>query len=140
MTLRIDYGGRTVANLRALCRGRDLPVSGTAAELRERLEADDANRAAREAEGRIRTAAAAPETVEAARETELRLGWLATNAGATWHAAQRRVEEAARRLVAARDLGLDDGTQVEVLRRDLAALDEAAADYIKAARRALAVG
>lgn len=135
-----DYSTMTVAALRDLCRARGLRVSGPAANLIAQLEADDANRAAREAEGRIRTAAVAPASVDAARETELRLGWLATNAGATWHAAQRRVEEAARRLVAARDLGLDDGTQVEVLRRELAALDEAAAAYLKAARRALAVG
>lgn len=135
-----DYSTMTVTALRDLCRARSLRVSGPAANLIAQLEADDANRAAREAEGRIRTAAAAPETVEAARETELRLGWLTTNAGATWHAAQRRVEEAARRLVAARDLGLDDGSQLKVLRRELRALDEAAADYLKAARRALAVG
>lgn len=135
-----DYSTMTVTALRDLCRARSLRVSGPAHTLIAQLQADDANRAAREAEGRIRAAAAAPETVEAARETELRLGWLATNAGATWHGAQRRVEEAARRLVAARDLGLDDGAQVEVLRRELAALDEAATDYIKAARRALAGG
>lgn len=136
----IDYSGCTVARLKALCRGRDLPVSGTAAELRERLEADDARRAARAADASITSAAATPAPVEAARELEQRIGWLATNAGATWHLAQRRVEEAARRLVAARGLGLDDGTQLAVLQRALAALDEAAAAYLTAARRTLAGG
>lgn len=140
MTLRIDYGGRTVADLRNLCRGRDLPVSGTAAELRERLEADDARRSARAADASITSAAATPAPVEAARELEQRIGWLATNAGATWHRAQQRVEEAARRLVAARGLGHDDGDQLQVLQRELAALDEAAAAYLTAARRALAGG
>ena len=133
----IDYSGCTVANLRALCRGRDLPVSGTAAELRERLEADDARRAARSTDASITSAAATPAPVEAARELEQRIGWLATNAGATWHRAQQRVEEAARRLVAVRGLGLDDTTHLQVLQRELAALDEAAAAYLTAARRAV---
>ena len=133
----IDYSGCTVANLRALGRGRDLPVSGTAAELRERLEADDARRAARSTDASITSAAATPAPVEAARDMEMRLAGLAPSAGATWHLAQRRVEEAARRLVAARGLGLDDGTQLAVLQRALAALDEAAAAYLTAARRAV---
>ena len=140
MAFRIDYGGRTVADLRNLCRGRDLPVSGTASELRQRLEADDARRSAAAANQQVSAAAEVPDVVYRAREVEQRIGWMATNAGATWHRAQQRVEEAARRLVAARGLGHDDGDQLQVLQRELAALDEAAAAYLTAARRALAGG
>ena len=140
MSFRIDYGGRTAGNLRELCRGRDLPVGGTASELRARLEADDARRAAAAANQQVSAAAEVPDAVTHARELEQRIGWLATNAGATWHRAQQRVEEAARRLVAARGLGHDDGDQLQVLQRELAALDEAAAAYLTAARRALAGG
>ena len=140
MAFRIDYGGRTVADLRNLCRGRDLPVSGTASELRQRLEADDARRAAAAANQQVTAAAAPPEVIDHARELEQRIGWLATSSGATWHRAQQRVEEASRRLVAARGLGHDDGGHLKVLQLELAALDEAAAAYLAAARRALAGG
>jgi len=36
-----DYGSRTVVELRELLKARDLPVSGSKAELVERLEDDD---------------------------------------------------------------------------------------------------
>lgn len=140
MTFRIDYGGRTVANLRDLCRERGLSPAGRSGELRERLEADDRLQAANDANRQVTAAAAVPDAIDHARELEQRIGWLATNAGATWHRAQQRVEEAARRLVAARGLGHDDGGHLKVLQRELAALDEAAAAYLSAARRALAGG
>ena len=132
-----DYSEFCGADLRDLCRGRGLPARGTMPELRARLEADDARRAAAAANQQVSAAAEAPEVIGHAREVELCIGWLATNAGATWHLAQQRVEEAARRLVAARGLGLDDTTQLQVLQRALAALDEAAAAYMAAARRAV---
>ena len=66
-----------------------------------------------------------------------RLAWLATNSGATLARAHERVEEAARRLVAAVDLGIDDSVHLGTLRRELAGLDVAAAAYVSAARRAL---
>lgn len=135
-----DYSELCGDDLRDLCRGRGLPPRGTMPELRERLRADDASRAAAAANQQVTAAAEAPEVIGHAREVELRIGWLATNAGAVWHGAQQRVEEAARRLVAARGLGFDDGVQLQVLQRELAALDEAAAAYVTAARRALAGG
>jgi hypothetical protein len=140
MTDPVKYSTLNSFALRVLCRERRLFVSGTASELRARLEADDARRAAAAANQQVTDAAEAPEVIGHAREVELRIGWLATNAGAVWHGAQQRVEEAARRLVAARGLGHDDGDQLQVLQRELAALDEAAAAYLTAARRALAGG
>ena len=136
----IDYDALAGVELRFLCRERGLPVSGTAPELRERLRADDARRAATAANQQVTAAAEAPEVIGHARELDLRIGWLATSSGATWHRAQQRVEEAARRLVAARGLSHDDSGHLQVLQRELAALDEAAAAYVTAARRALAGG
>ena len=132
-----DYHALPVHRLRELCRERGLRVSGPTAELIARLEAADTAHADRDDEGRVEAAAAVPAPVAAARKIEQRLGGLPANAGATWHRAQQRVEEAARRLVAAADLGLDERVQRETLRRELAGLDEAAAAYVKAARRAL---
>lgn len=135
-----DYSEFCGADLRDLCRGRGLPARGTMPELRERLRADDARRAANDANRQVTAAAEVPDAVTHARELEQRIGWLATSSGATWHRAQQRVEEAARRLVAARGRGFDDGIHLQALQRELAALDEAAAAYVTAARRALAGG
>lgn len=136
----IDYSTMTGVELRFLCRARCLPVSGTAAEIRARLEADDARRAAAAANQQVTAAAEVPDAVTHARELEQRIGWLATNAGAKWYGAQQRVEEDARRLVAVRSRGFDDGIHLRALERELAALDEAATAYVTAARRALAGG
>lgn len=135
-----DYAELCGDDLRDLCRGRGLPARGTMPELRERLRADDARRATAATERQVTAAAEVPDAITHARALEQRIGWLATSSGATWHRAQQRVEEAARRLVAARGLGHDDGDQLQVLQRELAALDEAAAAYLTAARRALAGG
>lgn len=132
-----DYSALPLPELKALCRERGLRVSGRADELAERLRDDDAARAADADRERVKAAAAVPAPVEAARELERRIGWLGTNAGATLARAQQRVEEAARRLIAAVDLGLDDAPYLRELRADLARLDEAAAEYVTAARRAL---
>ena len=132
-----DYHALPLPELKSLCRSRGLRVSGPAANLIAQLQTDDANRAAEADRGRVAAAAAVPAPVEAARELGRRIGWLGTNAGATLARAHERVEEAARRLVAAVDLGLDDAQYLRELRADLARLDEAAAEYLTAARRAL---
>ena len=140
MTLRIDYGGRPVANLRNLCRGRDLPVSGTASELRARLEADDARRAAREDARRVASAAEAPAAISAAAAMRQRLAEVETSSGQTLAAAHRDVQTAARRLLAARSEGLDLGVYASGLAAALDRAESASADYLTAARRALAGG
>lgn len=140
MSFRIDYGGRTAGNLRELCRGRDLPVSGTAAELRARLEADDARRAAREEARRVASAAETPAAISAAAAMRQRLAEVETSAGQTLAVAHRDVQAAARRLLAARSEGLDLGVYASGLAAALDRAESASADYLTAARRALAGG
>lgn len=139
-TMITDYGGRTAGNLRELCRGRDLPVSGTAAELRARLEADDARRAAREEARRVASAAETPAAISAAAAMRQRLAEVETSAGQTLAVAHRDVQAAARRLLAARSEGLDLGVYASGLAAALDRAESASADYLTAARRALAGG
>ena len=68
MSFRLDYGGRTVADLRNLCRERGLSPTGRSGELRERLEADDRLQSAAAANQQVTAAAEAPEVIGHARE------------------------------------------------------------------------
>lgn len=136
----IDYGGRTAGNLRNLCRERGLPVSGTASELRERLEADDARRSAREDARRVASAAETPAAISAAAAMRQRLAEVEFNAGQTLAVAHRDVQAAARRLLAARSEGLDLGVYASGLAVALDRAESASEGYLTAARRALAGG
>ena len=140
MAFKIDYGGRTVANLRVLCRERGLSPAGRSGELRERLEADDRLQAAKADARRVASAAETPAACSAAAAMRQRLAEVETSAGQTLAAAHRDVQAAARRLLAARSEGLDLGVYASGLAAALDRAESASADYLTAARRALAGG
>lgn len=91
-----DYGGRTVANLRDLCRERGLSPAGRSGELRERLEADDRLQAA------SANAPPAPPAVARLDDAERRLD-----------IARRALDDAIQRAAAR-----GDRDEIEVLHRD----------------------
>lgn len=135
-----DYGGRTVADLRNLCRERGLSPAGRSGELRERLEADDRLQSAKADARRVASAAETPAACSAAAAMRQRLAEVETSAGQTLAAAHRDVQAAARRLLAARSEGLDLGVYASGLAAALDRAESASADYLSAARRAMAGG
>lgn len=140
MAFKIDYGGRTVANLRVLCRERGLSPAGRSGELRERLEADDRLQAAKADARRVASAAETPAAISATAAMRQRLAEVETTAGQTLAVAHQDVQAAARRLLAARSEGLDLGVYASGLAAALDRAESASADYLSAARRALAGG